>query len=74
MSAATPYDTGAPTRTHDWSRSLSATNSYWKNTLSEEEIHFVQELNDWIFQALEAKAVQHPVLFPAALMTEDRQA
>jgi hypothetical protein len=46
-------DSGRTTRTHDWRRSVSATNSYWKKTLSDEEIVFVSGLNSWIFEALE---------------------
>lgn len=47
-------DSGGATRTHDWRRSVSATNSYWKHTLSDEEVEFVQGLNSWIFEELES--------------------
>jgi hypothetical protein len=46
-------DSGGPTKTHDWRRSVSATNSYWKQTLNEAEIEFVQKLNAPIFDKLE---------------------
>lgn len=47
------HDTGMAAKTHDWKRSVSATNSYWKETLDSEEVVFVQKLNGWIFQALD---------------------
>jgi hypothetical protein len=38
---------------HEWRRSVAATNTYWKNTLTNDEVQFVQGLNGWIFAALE---------------------
>ena len=49
-------DLGETTKTHDWRRSVSATNTYWKQTLSEEEIDSVQALNSGIFEELEGIA------------------
>ena len=46
-------DSGGATRTHDWRRSILATNSYWKHTLTDEEVEFVHKLNSRIFQKLE---------------------
>jgi hypothetical protein len=47
-------DVGETTKTHDWGRSVSATNSYWKQTLDDSEIEFVQQLNSRIFDELES--------------------
>lgn len=50
-------DDGTTTKTHDWRRTVSATNSYWKHVLSDEEVQFVQELNAGLFQELEQRKV-----------------
>ncbi len=54
------HDTSSTSKTHDWNRSVSATNSYWKQTLDTEEVVFVQKLNAWIFEALEGDASRRP--------------
>jgi hypothetical protein len=51
------HDTAKPSKTHDWNRSVSATNSYWKETLDPKEILAVQKLNGWIYEALESLGV-----------------
>ena len=51
------HDTAKPAKTHDWNRSVSATNSYWKETLDPGEILAVQRLNGWIYEALESLGV-----------------
>lgn len=48
------HEAGDPARVHDWQRTLSATNSYWSDVLSAEEVELVQELNLGIYNALES--------------------
>jgi hypothetical protein len=71
---AAEYSSGL-TKTHDWRRSVSETNSYWKHTLSEEEVEFVQELNSRIFDELEsinANGNTRPQLAAPMVVQEDR--
>jgi hypothetical protein len=46
-------DIGDPRKTHDWSRSVGVTNSYWSTVLTGDEIALVTDLNAEIFTVLE---------------------
>jgi hypothetical protein len=50
-----------PRNVHDWSRSIAETNSYWRRTLTDDEIGFVRELNSDVWSRLQdAFAAQAP--------------
>lgn len=46
-------DSGKVIHTHDWSRSVAATNSYWRQVLDDDEVSFIQRLNGWVFEEIE---------------------
>lgn len=51
-----------PKKTHDWTRSLQHTNSYWQKTLSDDEVAIVRNLTDDIEETLQTPQKQASVM------------